>query len=109
MSKQIKIEIKNWLAGDILFEYLSENNTIKKTVAEAIKSGADLLELLPSVIFIGIRFNPTLEKTGEDGWDFEFGQILQDKEYGFAHNKSLIDLLVGRIEWVVSNGYGLNL
>lgn len=42
MSKQIKIEIKNWLAGDILFEYLSENNTIKKTVAEAIKSGADL-------------------------------------------------------------------
>lgn len=65
---------------------------------------ADLLELLPSVIFIGTRFNPTLEKTGEDGWDFEFGQILQAKEYGFAHNKSLIDLLVGRIEWVVSNG-----
>lgn len=70
---------------------------------------ADLLELLPSVIFIAIRFNPTLEKTGEDGWDFEFGQISQDEEYGFAHNKSLIDLLVGRIEWVVSNGYGLNL
>lgn len=70
---------------------------------------ADLLELLPSVIFIAIRFNPTLEKTGEDGWDFEFGQISEDEEYGFAHNKSLIDLLVGRIEWVVSNGYGLNL
>lgn len=42
MSKQIKIEIKNRWTGNILFEYLSENNTIKKTVSEAIKSGADL-------------------------------------------------------------------
>ena len=42
MSKQIKIEIKNRWTGSILFEYLSENNTIKKTVSEAIKSGADL-------------------------------------------------------------------
>lgn len=42
MSEQIKIEIKNWWTGNILFEYLSENNTIKKTVAEATKSGADL-------------------------------------------------------------------
>ena len=42
MSKQIKIEIKNRWTGNILFEYLSENNTIKKTVAEAIKSGAYL-------------------------------------------------------------------
>jgi hypothetical protein len=70
---------------------------------------ADLMGLLPSVIFIAIRFNPTLEKTGEDGWDFEFGQISQDEEYGFARNKSLIDLLVGRIEWVMSNGYKLNI
>lgn len=70
---------------------------------------ADLLGLLPSVIFIAIRLNPTLEKTGEDGWDFEFGQISQDEEYGFARNKSLIDLLVGRIEWVMSNGYKLNI
>ena len=70
---------------------------------------ADLLGLLPSVIFIAIRFNPTLEKTGEDGWDFEFGQISEDEEYGFARNKSLIDLPVGRIEWVMSNGYKLNL
>lgn len=70
---------------------------------------ADLLGLLPSVIFIASRFNPTLEKTGEDGWDFEFGQISQDEEYGFAHNKSLIELLVGRIEWIMSNGYKLNI
>lgn len=70
---------------------------------------ADLMGLLPSVIFIAIRFNPTLKKTGEDGWDFEFGQISQDEEYGFARNKSLIHLLVGRIEWVMSNGYKLNI
>jgi hypothetical protein len=70
---------------------------------------ADLMGLLPSVIFVAIRFNPILEKTGEDGWDFEFGQISEDEEYGFARNKSLIDLLVGRIEWVMSNGYKLNL
>ena len=44
MSKQIKIEIKNRWTGNILFEYLSENNTIKKTVSEAIKSGANLCE-----------------------------------------------------------------
>ena len=44
MSKQIKIEIKNRRTGNILFEYLSENNTIKKTVSEAIKSEADLCE-----------------------------------------------------------------
>lgn len=70
---------------------------------------ADLMGLLPSVIFIAIRFNPTLEKTGEDGWDFEFGQISRDEKFGFARNKSLIELLVGRIEWIMSNGYGLNL
>lgn len=44
MSKQIKIKIKNRWTGNILFEYLSENNTIKKTVAEAIKSEANLRE-----------------------------------------------------------------
>ena len=70
---------------------------------------ADLMGLLPSVIFIAIRFNSTLEKTGEDGWDFEFGQISRDEKFGFARNKSLIELLVGRIEWIMSNGYGLNL
>lgn len=70
---------------------------------------ADLLGLIKSVVFTTNGLNPTLEKTGEDRWDFEFGQISEDEEYGFAHNKSLIDLLVGRIEWVVSNGYGLNL
>lgn len=46
---KIKIEIKNRRTGKILFEYEKENNTIKDTLLEAIKSsaylsGADLSE-----------------------------------------------------------------
>ena len=42
MGKTIKIEIKNKWTGSVLFEYESEDNTIKKTVEEAMKRGADL-------------------------------------------------------------------
>jgi hypothetical protein len=41
MSK-IKIEIKNRWTGKILFEYESENNSIKSTMVKAVKEGADL-------------------------------------------------------------------
>jgi hypothetical protein len=41
MNKKILIQIKSW-AGNVLFEYKSENNTIKKTLVEAVNSGADL-------------------------------------------------------------------
>ena len=37
----IKIQIKS-IAGSILFEYEKENNSIKDTVAEAVKNKADL-------------------------------------------------------------------
>jgi hypothetical protein len=50
-----------------------------------------------------------LEKIGEDEWAFEFSQISEDEDYGFSRNKSLVELLVGRIEWIVSNGYKLNI
>lgn len=39
---KIKIEIKNKWTGKILFEYEKENNTIKDTVVEAVRSGANL-------------------------------------------------------------------
>ena len=39
---KIKIEIKNRFTGKVLFEYEKKNNNIKDTVAEAVKSGADL-------------------------------------------------------------------
>ena len=48
---KIKIEIKSWLNGSVLFEFEKENNTIKDTVVEANLHGADLrganLEKLP--------------------------------------------------------------
>ena len=39
---KIKLQIKNRFSGSLIFEYESENNTIKKTVLEAIKAGANL-------------------------------------------------------------------
>ncbi len=38
----LKIEIKNRFTGKILFEYSKEDNTVLKTLVEAIKQGADL-------------------------------------------------------------------
>lgn len=37
----MKIQIKS-IRGDVLFEYEKENNTIKDTLEEAVKQGADL-------------------------------------------------------------------
>ena len=39
---KVKIEIKNRWTGKLIFEYESENNTIKETVLKAIEAGADL-------------------------------------------------------------------
>ena len=41
MSK-VKIEIKSWFSGDVLFEYESENATVKKAVEAAIDGNANL-------------------------------------------------------------------
>ena len=42
MNKEIKISIKNRRTGSILFEYSSVDNTLAKTVTEALKGGANL-------------------------------------------------------------------
>ena len=42
MSKEIKISIKNRWTGSIIFEYSSVDNTLAKTVLEALKGEADL-------------------------------------------------------------------
>ena len=44
MSKEIKISINNRWTGSIIFEYSSVDNTLAKTVLEALKGGADLCE-----------------------------------------------------------------
>ena len=40
--KKIKIEIKNYFTDSVLFEYESKDNTLKKTLDEAVKQGANL-------------------------------------------------------------------
>ena len=42
MSKKIKLQIVSWLNGSVLFEYECVDNTICKTVEEAVKKDADL-------------------------------------------------------------------
>ena len=42
MSTAVKIQIKT-IFGKVLFEYEKENNTIKDTVIEAVKNGANLV------------------------------------------------------------------
>ena len=42
MNKEIKISIKSRWTGSILFEYSSVDNTLAKTVTEALKGGANL-------------------------------------------------------------------
>ena len=45
--KKIKIEIKNYFTDSVLFEYESKDNTLKKTLEEAVRQGADLREANP--------------------------------------------------------------
>ena len=42
MEEEIKIEIKNRWRGSVIFEYSSVDNTLAKTVVEAVKRGANL-------------------------------------------------------------------
>ena len=37
-----KIDIKNWETGEVIFSYACENNTITKTLEEAVKQGVSL-------------------------------------------------------------------
>lgn len=38
----MKIELKKWMTGQVIFAHECENNTIKKTVEEAVKQGVSL-------------------------------------------------------------------
>ena len=42
MATKIKIQIKNRWTGSVMFKYEKEGNTIKDTLIEAVKRGADL-------------------------------------------------------------------
>jgi hypothetical protein len=42
MSKKVKIQIKHYFTGSVLFEYECEDNTLSKTVQEAVSKRANL-------------------------------------------------------------------
>lgn len=68
---------------------------------------ADLLGIIGPLDTLG---NPIIEKAGGDqGWVFDFGVVAGEAVLGYAQCNSLVDLLCGRIEWIVSNGYKLNI
>ena len=60
----IKIQIKS-IYGSVLFEYEKENNTIKDTVVEAVKSGANLCDAnLWGADLRGIKIKTAIVFTG---------------------------------------------
>src|SRR3990167_2067986 len=44
MKQKLKIQILNWITGGVLFEYESENNSVKKTLEMALEQKANLRE-----------------------------------------------------------------
>lgn len=75
---------------------------------------ADLLEkVLPNVIQDAHNtYELTLKAVVGGGWRFCYTPVLTQLEadnIGEKMGDSLIELLCNRIEWAVSNGYGLNL
>lgn len=41
-TKKLKIQIVSWLNGSVLFEYETKDNTVRKTLEEAVSRGANL-------------------------------------------------------------------
>jgi hypothetical protein len=75
---------------------------------------ADLLEkVLPNVIRNAHNtYELTLKAAVDGGWRFCYAPVLTQLEadnIGEKMDNSLIELLCNRIEWAVSNIYGLNL
>lgn len=93
----------------VLPHYRASLACIEDGVSVPAFTVVDLLNLFKTVK--GLQdFGPCLERTTDHGdWDFEFGPITEDEDYGYAHSSSLVDLLVGRIEWVLSHDYELQL
>lgn len=67
---------------------------------------ADLLAVLPNVIQTPHNtFVLTVEGVVGGGWRVYYAPVLTEEGRG----SDLVELLCNRIEWIVSNGYGLNL
>lgn len=71
---------------------------------------ADLMGMIKSIHIFENLWCPCIERTEDNtSWRFEYGIMSGDEDFGYAQCNSLVDLLCDRIEWIVSNGYELNI
>lgn len=71
---------------------------------------ADLMGMIKSIHIFEYLWCPCIERTEDNtSWRFEYGIVSEDEDFGYAQCNSLVDLLCDRIEWIVSNGYELNI
>ena len=101
---------KRYIKNEYVLDVLSREMEV---IAPAF-TVADLLEkVLPNVIQDAHNtYEPTLKAVVGGGWRFCYTPVLTQLEadnIGEKMGDSLIELLCNRIEWAVSNGYGLNL
>jgi len=74
---KLKIEIKNRFTGKILFEFETQENTVKKTLIEALKRGADLRGA-----YLRGEYLSDVDLRGADLSDVDFsGAVLRDADF----------------------------
>ena len=101
---------KRYIKNEYVLDVLSREMEV---IAPAF-TVADLLEkVLPNVIQDAHNtYELTLKAVVGGGWRFCYTPVLTQLEadnIGEKMGDSLIELLCNRIEWAVSNGYGLNI
>ena len=88
-AKKIKIEIKNRLAGKVLFEYEAVDNTIAKTLEAAVKSGADLRDA--NLIGAYLRDANLIDANLRDAKDIPFVPFACPSDGAFVGWKKVYD------------------
>lgn len=92
-----KIEIKNRFTGKVLFEFKSENNTVRTTVLEAYKRGAYLrgadgekLTIKNTAVFTGLYKYIAMPIIAEDGKEYVrlgcYTRLVSEWENDFWNN-----------------------
>ena len=83
---KVKIEIKHWMTGAVLFEYECEDNTLVKTIREANLRGANLRDAYLSDAYLSGADLSDADLRGADlrGADLS-GADLSGAEFTCAH------------------------